>query len=82
MVAMVEYILHGAAVRCRIWPDIDPAMLIGDIGYITPAKKAPPFIKDALIFRNRRPPFSLRYSNRPGWEALAGIFTKPPGFTQ
>jgi len=83
MVAMVEYILHGSGRSLQDLPDIDPAMLIGDMANTPFLKKAPPFIKDALVFPYIDGlTFSATILKPSGWEALAGIFTKPPASTQ
>jgi hypothetical protein len=50
MVAMVEYQLQGSGRSLQDLPDIDPSMLIGDMADTPLLKKAPPFLKDALIF--------------------------------
>src|SRR3984893_1466870 len=83
MAAMVDYLLQGTGRSLQDLPDIDPSMLIGDMERTPMLKKAPPFLKDALIF-----PYldGLNYSAavlRPeGWSALPGIFAKPPVSTQ
>ena len=83
MVAMVEYILHGSGRSLQDLPDIDPAMMIGEMANTPLLKKAPPFIKDALIFPYIDGlTFSATILKPSGWEALAGIFTKPPASTQ
>jgi hypothetical protein len=64
-------------------PDIDPALLIGDMAETPLLKKAPPFLKDALIFPYIEGlTFSATVLKPSGWEALGGIFTKPPVSTQ
>jgi hypothetical protein len=83
MVAMVEYLLQGSGRSLQDLPDIDPAMLIGDMAETPLLKKAPPFIKDALIFPYLDGlTFSASVLKPSGWEALAGIFAKPPVSTQ
>jgi len=80
---MVEYILHGSGRSLQDLPDIDPAMLIGDMANTPFLKKAPPFIKDALVFPYIDGlTFSATILKPSDWEALAGIFTKPPASTQ
>src|ERR1700676_3280033 len=49
MVAMVEYLLQGSGRSLKDLPDIDPAMLIGDMAGTPMLQKAPPFLKDALV---------------------------------
>jgi hypothetical protein len=83
MVAMVEYLLQGSGRSLQDLPDIDPSMLIGDMADTPLLKKAPPFLKDALIFPYLDGlTFSAAVLKPSGWEALAGIFTKPPVSTQ
>jgi hypothetical protein len=83
MVAMVEFLLQGSGRSLQDLPDIDPAMLIGDMAETPMLKKAPPFLKDALIFPYIDGlTFSATVLKPSGWEALGGIFTKPPVSTQ
>ena len=83
MVAMVEYLLQGSGRSLKDLPDIDPAMLIGDMADTPTLKKAPAFLKDALIFPYLDGmTFSAAILKPSGWEGLAGIFTKPPVSTQ
>ena len=83
MAAMVDYLLQGTGRSLQDLPDIDPSMLIGDMEGTPMLKKAPAFLKDALIF-----PYldGLNFSAavlRPGgWSALPGVFAKPPASTQ
>jgi hypothetical protein len=83
MVAMVEYLLQGSGRSLKDLPDIDPAMLIGDMGDTPTLKKAPPFLKDALIFPYLDGmTFSAAILKPSGWEGLPAIFAKPPASTQ
>src|SRR5438270_1467721 len=83
MVAMVEYLLQGSGRSLQDLPDIDPAMLIGDMSDTPLLKKAPPFIKDALIFPYLGGlTFSAAVLKPSGWEGLPRIFAKPPVSTQ
>jgi hypothetical protein len=83
MVAMVEYLLQGSGRSLQDLPDIDPAMLIGDMAETPLLKKAPTFLKDALVFPYIDGlTFSAAILRPTGWQALAGIFTKPPVSTQ
>jgi hypothetical protein len=83
MAAMVEYLLQGSGRSLQDLPDIDPAMLIGDMTETPLLKKAPPFLKDALIFPYLDGlTFSAAILKPTGWEGLAAIFTKPPVSTQ
>ena len=83
MAAMVEYLLQGTGHSLADLPDIDPSLLVGDLAATPMLKKAPPFLKDALMF-----PYTegLRFSavilKPAGWNALPGVFAKPPVSTQ
>ena len=83
MVAMVQYLLQGSGHSLEELPDIDPSMLIGDLTETPELKKAPPFLKDALVF-----PYidGLRFSaavlKPTGWAGISAIFAKPPVSTQ
>jgi hypothetical protein len=83
MAAMVEYLLQGSGRSLQDLPDIDPAMLIGDMTETPLLKKAPPFLKDALIFPYLDGlTFSAAILKPTGWEGLPAVFTKPPVSTQ
>jgi hypothetical protein len=83
MAAMVEYLLQGSGRSLQDLPDIDPAMLIGDMSETPLLKKAPPFLKDALIFPYLDGmTFSAVVLKPDGWEGLPAIFSKPPASTQ
>ena len=83
MVAMVEYLLRGTGRSLDDLPDIDPAMLIGEMTETPMLKKAPPFLKDALIFPYIDGlTFSAAVLKPTGWSGLATVFTKPPVSTQ
>jgi hypothetical protein len=58
-------------------------MFLGDLGSTPTMEKAPPFIKDALVFPYLGGlQFSVAVLKDRGWSALAGIFEKPPASTQ
>src|SRR5690348_1703722 len=83
MAAMVDYLMLGTGRSLKDLPDFDPSMLIGDLGSTPTLEKAPPFLKDALIFPyigglN----FSAAVMRNVGWSALSGVFEKPPVSTQ
>jgi hypothetical protein len=83
MAAMVDYLLQGTGRSLQDLPDIDPSNLIGDMESTPMLKKAPPFLKDALIFPYLDGlNFSAAVLRPEGWSALPGIFAKPPGSTQ
>ncbi len=83
MAAMVDYLLQGTGRSLQDLPDINPSMLIGDMESTPMLKKAPPFLKDALIFPYLDGlNFSAAVLRPDGWTALSGIFAKPPVSTQ
>src|SRR5260370_3491258 len=83
MGGMMEYLLQESGRSLKDLPDIDPAMVVGDMDKSPTLKKAPPFIKDALIFPYLDGmTFSAAVLKPSGWAALPGIFAKPPVSTQ
>jgi hypothetical protein len=83
MAAMVDYLLQGSGRSLQDLPDIDPSMLVGDMESTPMLKKAPPFLKDALIFPYLDGlNFSAAIVRPDGWGALSGVFAKPPVSTQ
>jgi hypothetical protein len=83
MAAMVDFLMLGTGRSLKDLPDFDPSMLIGDLGSTPTLKDAPPFIKDALIFPYISGlNFSAAVMRNAGWDALAGVFEKPPVSTQ
>jgi hypothetical protein len=83
MAAMVDYLLQGTGRSLQDLPDIEPSMLIGDMESTPMLKKAPPFLKDVLIFPYLDGlNFSAAVMRPDGWSALSGIFAKPPVSTQ
>jgi hypothetical protein len=83
MAAMVDYLLQGTGRSLKEFPDFDPSLFLGDLGSTPTLAKAPPFIKDALIFPYLGGlQFSAAVMKDKGWNALAGLFDKPPASTQ
>ena len=83
MAGMLEYELKDRGFKLRDLPDFDPSVFLGDLTDTPMLKKAPPFIKDSLMF----PYFDgLRFSmsvlRTGGWTGFAAIFAKPPVSTQ
>src|SRR2546421_7619787 len=83
MAAMVDYLMLGTGRSLKDLPEFDSSMLIGDLGSTPTLEKAPPFLKDALIFPyigglN----FSAAVMRNTGWPALPALFEKPPVTTQ
>ena len=80
MAAMVDYLLQGTGRSLQDLPDIDPSMLIGDMESTPMLKKAPPFLKDALIFPYLDGlNFSAAVLRPEGWSALSGYFREAAG---
>src|SRR5438552_11012383 len=50
MAAMIDYLMLGTGRSLKDLPDFDPGVLIGDLGSTPTLQKAPPFLKDALMF--------------------------------
>ena len=83
MAAMFDYLMLGTGRSLKDLPDFDPAMLMGDMGNAPTLQKAPPFLKDALIFPYLGGlTFSTAILKNTGWSALPGVFEKPPVSTQ
>lgn len=86
MAAMLEYQLQGTGIKLKDLPDFDaaiPAALVGDLSDTPMLKKAPPFIKDSLIFPYFNGlTFSLAVLKSGGYPAFAGVFARPPANSQ
>ena len=83
MAAMIDYLLGETGRSLKDLPDIDPSMLVGDMGSTPSLKKAPPFLKDALVFPYFAGlTFSADLLKNGGWPGLPGVFNKPPVSTQ
>jgi hypothetical protein len=83
MAAMVDYLLAGTGRTLQDLPDIDPSMLIGDMDNTPTLRKAPPFVKDALLFPYLDGlNFSAAALKPAGWNGLPDLFEKPPVSTQ
>lgn len=83
MVAMIDYLMLGTGRSLKDLPEFDPSMLIGDLGGTPTLQKAPPFIRDALIFPYLGGlTFSAAILKDGGWSGLSGLFEKPPVSTQ
>lgn len=79
MAAMIDYLLADTGRSLKDLPDIDPSMLVGDMGSTPALKKAPPFLKDALVFPYFAGlTFSADLLKSGGWPSLPNVFTKPP----
>jgi len=83
MAAMIDYLLQGTGRSIKDMPDMDPSMFLGDLGSTPTLAKAPPFIKDVLIFPYLSGlQFSINALKDRGWPALPDLFQKPPASTQ
>jgi len=83
MAAMVDYLLQGTGKSVNDMPEFDPSLLTGDIGDSPSMKKAPPFIKDALVFPYfAGMKFTAAALKPVGWNALGKVFKNPPVSTQ
>src|SRR5258708_34455953 len=81
--AMLDYLLQGTGKSVTEMPEFDPSTLTGDLGNTPALQKAPPFIKDTLVF----PYFSgmtfTAAALKPGgWSSLGKVFSNPPASTQ
>ena len=83
MAAMIDYLLKGSGRSLKDLPDIDPSLLVGDMGATPALKKAPPFLKDALVFPYFAGlTFSADLLKDKGWKGLPAVFSNPPMSTQ
>ncbi len=83
MAAMIDYLLGDTGRSLKDLPDIDPSMLVGDMGSTPGLQKAPPFLKDALVFPYFAGlTFSADLLKSGGWSSLPAVFAKPPVSTQ
>jgi hypothetical protein len=83
MAAMIDYLLSESGRSLKDLPDIDPGLLVGDMGSTPALKKAPPFLKDALVFPYFAGlTFSVDLLKVNGWKDLPSVFAKPPISTQ
>ena len=83
MAAMIDYLLGDTGRSLKDLPDIDPSMLVGDMGSTPGLKKAPPFLKDALVFPYFAGlTFSADLVEIRRMEQPPAVFSKPPVSTQ
>jgi len=83
MAAMVDYLLQGTGKSVTNMPEFDPSLLTGDIGTSPSLQKAPPFIKDALVFPYFAGMTFTAASLKPaGWSSIGKVFSNPPVSTQ
>jgi hypothetical protein len=83
MAAMLEYMLKDKGLKLRDLPDIDLSSFVGDLADTPMLKKAPPFIKDSLMFPYFTGlSFSMSSLRTGGWSGFHSVFEKPPANTQ
>ncbi len=83
MAGMLEYTLRDKGLKLRDLPDIDPSIFIGDLTETPLLKKAPPFIKDSLMFPYFSGlTFSMSVLRTGGWNGFSAVFANPPASTQ
>lgn len=83
MAGMVDYLMLGTGRSLKDLPEFDPSMLLGDLAGTPTLEKAPPFIKDTLIFPYLSGlNFSAAALKDKGWSGLPRLFEKPPASTQ
>lgn len=83
MASMIDYLLGDTGRSLKDLPDIDPSMLVGDMGSTPGLQKAPPFLKDALVFPYFAGlTFSADFLKSGGWSSLPAVFANPPVSTQ
>jgi hypothetical protein len=83
MVGMLEYELRDKGFKLKDLPDFDPSIFVGDLADTPNLKKAPPFIKDSLLFPYFAGlNFSLSVVRTSGWRGFDSIFANPPTGTQ
>src|SRR5580700_1108725 len=83
MAGMLEYELRSKGLKLKDLPEFDPSVFVGDLAESPILKKAPPFIKDSLMFPYFSGlTFSMGVLKSGGWPAFSSVFTRPPANTQ
>ena len=83
MAGMLDYMLKDKGLKLRDLPDVDPSLFVGDLSQTPMLKKAPPFIKDSLMFPYFAGlTFSMGVLRTTGWVGFASVFQRPPADTQ
>jgi len=83
MAGMLDYMLRDKGLKLRDLPNVDPSLFVGDLSQTPMLKKAPPFIKDSLMFPYFAGlNFSMGVLRTTGWSGFASVFDKPPANTQ
>jgi hypothetical protein len=83
MAGMLDYMMREKGLKLRDLPDIDPEIFVGDLSQTPMLKKAPPFVKDSLMFPYFSGlTFSMTVLKTDGWNGFASVFANPPANTQ
>ena len=83
MAGMLDYMLKDKGLKLKDLPDVDPSLFVGDLSQTPMLKKAPPFIKDSLLFPYFAGlSFSAGVIRTTGWAGFASVFERPPASTQ
>src|SRR5271165_687384 len=83
MAAMLDYELKDKHLKIEDLPDFDPSIFVADLGASPILQKAPPFIKDSLMFPYFSGlTFSVAVLKSGGWRGFTPIFARPPANTQ
>lgn len=83
MAGMLEYMLRDKGLNLRDLPDIDPSLFVGDLTDTPMLKKAPPFIKNSLMFPYFSGlTFSMSVLRTSGWGGFNAVFDRAPASTQ
>jgi hypothetical protein len=83
MAAMVDFLLQGTGKSLNNMPEFDPSLLLGELENSPELQKAPPFIKDSLVFPYfAGMTFTASVLKPAGWSSLGKVFLHPPASTQ
>jgi hypothetical protein len=83
MAGMLEYELRDKGLKLRDLPEFDPSIFVGDLSETPMMKKAPPFLKDSLLFPYMTGlTFSMSILRTGGWGDFVSVFAKAPADTQ
>jgi hypothetical protein len=83
MAGMLEYEIRDKGLKLKDLPDFDPSIFVGDLADTPMLKKAPPFIKDSLMFPYITGlNFSMSILRGGSWRSFDSVFANPPAGTQ
>ena len=84
LAAMVDYTFRGMPKGVRDLPDLDSSMLLGDVAKSPTLAKAPPFLRDELLFPYLAGTTFTQHVLRTtdGWAGFRKVFENPPVSTQ